>query len=1079
MKLKDLVLILSLLLALTGCQVKKGAGSGGLFSDHTPTTNRFTLQQPAAKTYVSGETLSLNVDFPFDVEIDTTGGSPRLELDVGGQVRYATLVSGAGTRNLVFEYVIGATDNASAGVIVKDLETNGSVMTFDNDGVITPCDVSTVPQTTLTNVVVDNTAPAITGFTTTSSGFQNPGEVLGFTVTYNEPVVVTGNPSIQINLDSGIIQAYYASGSGTNVLTFSHTVVTANNDTNGFNAIGGNILLNTGTLKDSVGNNASRNISTRTGAVITMSQVLNIFMNGNLPYVVRITPPANGTYIAAQNLDFVVEFNVPVFVTLAVPYILIDIGPNPRQVAYYSGSGTKFLTFRYTTIPGDVDLDGITVPVGTITRNAANIRDASNNEYFQVAANNLFTVPSTSGVIINSVQPQPISISRNVDMTNPTWLEAGQTNPDQVWNIGQTLLITVGFNTVMKVTQTNGSPTIPITIGGVTKQATYLSGDGQTSLIFRYVIEEGDSDTDGSIALGSIALNNGVIADNAQTNTLLTLPAPNALTNTYIDGIRPTISSLSVPAAAVYSNVAPYTIAEMQYGMVWDEKVNISSTVTDSAYFEVNIGTDFSYTAIKAQWNPTTLNNRTNFTFRPTTNFPTNLNDTDNVKIVGEVSGTAAITDQAGNTAVRTFVPPTATNVHVDTQAPTVASVTPVNGMYVLSDNVDFNFVFNEPVTTNKAGNYPRVDITLDSSTARYAEPISSSPTPSLNHTFRYQVQLDDNDLTGVVIENRIQNQGTGYLYDKGRNPAANYTVPNTSAVLVDAKGPQITSVSKPANGTYNSATLEFNVTFDEAVTVAGTGTHQISTPAQSNSSLAFTYVGGSGTTILTYRYNANGTVFDFDGLGIISAITIGGTITLRDVRANNAVLNFNASADLTNLFLAYTQIKVWGHSTNSFINTIPGQPAMSFSGSASPVACGTKTCTKFSGDDSISLASDVNNIDSYFTVINAPDTLADQYLFRNNTQFVENNPRFDMYVNGGVSKDNGALINDTANYVDANINLNAFHILRVDYDNNNTLSSGILVPTTYTGAVGEIILMDGADAGQKTQIYNYLNTKY
>ena len=75
---------------LTSCQVKESTGSGGLFSGHLPATNAFTIQTPATRTYKTGDTLSLVLNFPYDV---TVTGSPRLAIDVGGTTVYATYAS--------------------------------------------------------------------------------------------------------------------------------------------------------------------------------------------------------------------------------------------------------------------------------------------------------------------------------------------------------------------------------------------------------------------------------------------------------------------------------------------------------------------------------------------------------------------------------------------------------------------------------------------------------------------------------------------------------------------------------------------------------------------------------------------------------------------------------------------------------------------------------------------------------------------------------------------------------------------------------------------------------------------------
>src|SRR5690606_18607350 len=150
------------------------------------------------------------------------------------------------------------------------------------------------------------------------------------------------------------------------------------------------------------------------------------------------------------------------------------------------------------------------------------------------------------------------------------------------------LNITIGFNTGMYVDQTNGTPSISLLIGSTTKEALYVSGgNGQTSLLFRYTIQEGDLDTDGTITLGTINLNGGVITDSENTNTLLTLPP---LNNTRIDGVRPTITSVSSPGNGTYSDIDPLNENEMDVVVNWSEAVNFSSTSAAATYIPVDIG---------------------------------------------------------------------------------------------------------------------------------------------------------------------------------------------------------------------------------------------------------------------------------------------------------------------------------------------------------------------------------------------------------------------------------------------------------------------------------------------------------
>jgi len=88
------------LLLLASCQVEEG--SSELVSGHVPTTNAFTVQSMATKTYVSGESLGFSVTFPFDIILDSTSGTPRLKLTIGSTVRYAAFVSQPNQKTMTF-----------------------------------------------------------------------------------------------------------------------------------------------------------------------------------------------------------------------------------------------------------------------------------------------------------------------------------------------------------------------------------------------------------------------------------------------------------------------------------------------------------------------------------------------------------------------------------------------------------------------------------------------------------------------------------------------------------------------------------------------------------------------------------------------------------------------------------------------------------------------------------------------------------------------------------------------------------------------------------------------------------------
>ena len=82
------------------------------------------------------------------------------------------------------------------------------------------------------------------------------GTALSFPVTMSEAVVVTGTPRLAIDVGGVTRYASYASGSGTNTLTFTYNTQEGDVDLNGI-AVSSPLDLNGGTLKDLSGNAVS------------------------------------------------------------------------------------------------------------------------------------------------------------------------------------------------------------------------------------------------------------------------------------------------------------------------------------------------------------------------------------------------------------------------------------------------------------------------------------------------------------------------------------------------------------------------------------------------------------------------------------------------------------------------------------------------------------------------------------------------------------------------------------------------------------------------------------------------------
>src|SRR5690606_31953581 len=92
---------------------------------------------------------------------------------------------------------------------------------------------------------------------------------------------------------------------------------------------------------------------------------------------------------------------------------------------------------------------------------------------------------------------------------------------------------------------TDGTPSIPLTIGTASRQAIYSSGTGTTALAFTYTVQAGDLDDDGIVLGTDIALNSG---DMGLASTVLNNIGNT--TNILVDGVAPAAPSVPDLAAA-------------------------------------------------------------------------------------------------------------------------------------------------------------------------------------------------------------------------------------------------------------------------------------------------------------------------------------------------------------------------------------------------------------------------------------------------------------------------------------------------------------------------------------------------
>jgi hypothetical protein len=122
--------------------------------------------------------------------------------------------------------------------------------------------------------------------------------------------------------------------------------------------------------------------------------------------------------------------------------------------------------------------------------------------------------------------------------------------------------------------------------------------------------------------------------------------------------------------------------------------------------------------------------------------------------------------------------------------------------------------------------------------------------------------------------------------------------------VLALASITVVTSVAVPAAGTYKGGdSLDFTVNFADVVTVNTTGgTPAIGLTVGATPRNA-SYLSGSGTTALVFRYTVPGGDLDTDGIAVASAISLNGG-TIQGAIGNDATLALNSVASTTGVLV-------------------------------------------------------------------------------------------------------------------------------------------------------------------------------
>ncbi len=128
-----------------------------------PTVSSIALTRASGAqndTLNAGDTVTVTVTMSENIDIDTSGGTPRIVLNIGGSTVFALYVSGSGTNSLNFDYTVqpGDTDDNGIRISSDSLDASGGTLA-DAAGIA--ADLSHGSVANNPSYLVDTAAPTL------------------------------------------------------------------------------------------------------------------------------------------------------------------------------------------------------------------------------------------------------------------------------------------------------------------------------------------------------------------------------------------------------------------------------------------------------------------------------------------------------------------------------------------------------------------------------------------------------------------------------------------------------------------------------------------------------------------------------------------------------------------------------------------------------------------------------------------------------------------------------------------------------------------------------------------------------
>jgi hypothetical protein len=286
------------------------------------------------------------------------------------------------------------------------LLTDAEVGKYMQNRVTATYSIGTLPEvasTTISQVVLassgpDTTSPTVTSVTsTTNNGSYKAGDQISIRVNFSESVAVTGTPKLTLESGSTDRAVNYASGTGTNQLTFTYTVQAGDTAADLDYLSTSALDLNGGTIKDAAGNNAILTLAAP-GASNSLGANKAIVIDTTAP---TVTLAATSSTSGSATITFTVTGNEPITCS---------------TLSSTHGDDFNFTGTGVSTITGIVQTSG-TVCTITATSSATNGGGAVTST---LTAASTFSMTDTAGNAQTALTGSPQSTAVTIDTTAPT-----------------------------------------------------------------------------------------------------------------------------------------------------------------------------------------------------------------------------------------------------------------------------------------------------------------------------------------------------------------------------------------------------------------------------------------------------------------------------------------------------------------------------------------------------------------------------------------------------------------------------------------------------------------------------------